>query len=362
MTVYTEFWKLKEVIVWNVQNYNLDRLDITFKVAYWENLKNSHFWDFVDYKVDKQKIIERTLDLDNFAEILKKNWVVVRRPDELKWFKSFKTPNFSWFLTPVSNPRDKVLIYWDKIIETPALTTKRYFENQLLYKLFLEYFNTKNYLWLSAPYPPLDISRFDSWYWLDKRDFENFDKNAYDMAFDAAHILKIWKDLLFNISSYNHELWAIWLQRLLWNEVNVHKIYQLDDTHIDWKISVLKPGVFLVNNSMLDKNILTYLPKKFHNWKIIYTSDYRTYPRDYYNDESTFVELCSIRWSDTNVLSIDENTVCVIKDAVNTIEVLKKEWFKVIPVQMRHCELFWWGLHCATLDVEREDEFKDYCI
>lgn len=363
MPTYTEFWRLKEVIVWNVQNYNLKKLDITFKVAYWENLKNSHFWDFVDYQVDAQKILERTEDLDNFAKILEENWVKVRRPDELSDFKSFKTPNFSWFLTPVSNPRDKVFIYWNKIIETPALCRKRYFENQLLYKMFLDLFNNYWYVWLSAPYPPLKTENFDELFWLDERDYENFEKNNYDIAFDAAHILKIWKDLLFNISSYNHELWADWLQKILWEEVIVHKVYKLDDTHIDGKISVLRPWTFLVNNSLLQKDIKSYLPEKFHNWEIIYTADYRTYPEDFRDREDlNFIELCSLRWADTNVLSIDENTVCVIEDAVNTIKVLEEKWFKVIPVKMRHCELFWGWLHCSTLDIDRDDEFKDYTL
>jgi hypothetical protein len=40
------------------------------------------------------------------------------------------------------------------------------------------------------------------------------------------------------------------------------------------------------------------------------------------------------------VLSLDENTVCVIEDAVETIKELEKRDFKVIPVKMRHNEIF----------------------
>jgi len=36
-------------------------------------MKESTFSNFIDYKVDKQKIIERTEDLDNFAKILEQN-------------------------------------------------------------------------------------------------------------------------------------------------------------------------------------------------------------------------------------------------------------------------------------------------
>jgi N-dimethylarginine dimethylaminohydrolase len=81
----------------------------------------------------------------------------------------------------------------------------------------------------------------------------------------------------------------------LGEDVTVHKIYQLDDTHIDVKISVLRPGTFLVNNAMMDKDIRSYLPKKFHDWEYIYTADYRSYPENYINSGREFLELCSLR-------------------------------------------------------------------
>jgi predicted transcriptional regulator len=109
---YTEFWKLKKIIVWNVQNYNLEKLDVTFKIAYWENLRYSNFESYKDYKVDKQKILERKEDLDNLAKLLESLNIEVYRPDELSNFKTFKTPYISWVLNAISNPRDLVLIYW----------------------------------------------------------------------------------------------------------------------------------------------------------------------------------------------------------------------------------------------------------
>jgi hypothetical protein len=44
---------------------------------------------------------------------------------------------------------------------------------------------------MSAPMPRLKRENFDEAYWQDHRDFQNFDRNAYDIAFDAAHMLKI---------------------------------------------------------------------------------------------------------------------------------------------------------------------------
>jgi glycine amidinotransferase len=63
---------------------------------------------------------------------------------------------------------------------------------------------------------------------------------------------------------------------------------------------------------------------------------------------------------DMNVLSVDENTVLVNDDAHQTIHVLEQNGFTVVPVKLRHCELFGGGIHCSTLDTIRKDEFIDY--
>lgn len=374
MSVFTEYWKLKEIIVWNVLNFNLEKLDNTFKVWYWENLKWVKefdstwsvlwYYDYIDYKIDEEKLKERKEDMDNFALLLEEYWVKVRRPDELLKIQTFKTPYFFWVLTPVTNPRDRIFVYWNNIIETPAMIRKRYFENNLMYNLFQEYALTEWYNWISAPYPSLNYNRFDSKDWKATRDYENFDKLKYDIAFDAAQILKVTdKDLIFNVTSYNHENWAIWLQKVmdnLWTWVKVHKVYQLDDNHIDWVLMVLKEWVFLVNNDYAKKphlnDIKSKMPEKFKGWKYIYIEDNPKEENEWILDSKTtdYLKLCSIRWSFTNVLPLDDKRVFVNKDAVKTIKVLEKNWFETIPVQFRHSEIFWWWLHCATLDIKRD--------
>lgn len=369
---YTEFWKLKRVIVWDVWNFNLEKIDYSFLNSYWWNLwkdkikeilyKSLYNSDkFSYYKIDNIKIKERNEDLDNLSKILSSLWIIVDRPWKLEKIKTFKTPFFNGVLTPVSNPRDRVIIFWKNIIETPPIIRKRYFENLLLYDLFNKYFE-EWYNWIQAPIPKMIDNSMDLWFWEDKRDFNNFDKYKYEIWFDAAQILKIWKDILFNISNYNHEKWAKWLQRILdnlWLWVTIHKIYNIDDNHIDGKISVLKPWVFLINNLWLNYNIIDKLPEKFKSWEIIFTSD-EEFSKTIKNDDKEYIKLCSRRGSYTNVLSIDENTVLVLEEAINTIKKLKEKWFNVIPIKLRHCELFGWWLHCATLDIEREDNLINY--
>lgn len=360
MTVYTEFWRLKKIIVWNVQKYNLNTLDKTFKVAYGENLRLSNFDQYSDYQIDKTKILERTQDLDNLVTILKSFGVDVYRPEELDRFITFKTLASKWVLNSVSNPRDICLIYGKYIIETPPVWTKRFFESQLLYHTFFDIFEHLNYSWISAPKPILSQDRIDKEYWRQERDFHNFDRKKYDIAFDAANILKIGKDLIFNISTYNHELWADWLQRFLWDDFHVHKVYYLDDNHIDGKLNVLSPGTFLSYDSNTEDFLRSSLPKKFRGWKILFTE---WMDRDIIdNTQSSYLQLCSVRGAWTNVLSIDEQTVLCLDTAIETIDLLRTNWYTVIPVQLRHCELFWWWLHCATLDIQREDFLRDYTI
>ncbi len=360
MSVYTEFWKLKKIIVWNVQKYNLDTLDRTFKIAYEENLKLSNFDEYSDYKIDKQKIIERTEDLDHLAQLLEELWVEVYRPNELKEFITFKTLFSRWVLNSVANPRDICLIHGKYIIETPSVWTKRFFEGQLLYDVFFDLFDRLKYIWISVPKPLLSQDKIDKEYWKIKRDFKNFDRKKYDIAFDAANILKIGKDLIFNISTYNHELWADWLQRFLWDDYSVHKVYNLDDNHIDGKLNVLSPWVFLSYDSSTEDFLREQLPEKFRDWKILFTEWMDREIID--NTASTYMQLTSVRGSWTNVLSIDENTVLCLDTATETIALLEQNNYTVIPVQLRHCELFGWWLHCATLDIEREDACMDYTL
>lgn len=324
-------------------------------------MRLSNFDSYKDYKVDKEKILERKEDLDNLARIISNFWVEVYRPDELNDFITFKTLHSKGVQNAVSSPRDRVLIYGDMIIETPPVWTKRYFENQLMYNLFFSFLDNLWYTWISAPNPGLSQERLDKEYWNYVRDFQNFDRKAYDIAFDAANILKIGKDLIFNISTYNHELWADWLQRVLWPNITVHKVYQIDDNHIDGKLNVLRPWCFLSYDSSQEDELRSKLPKKFQNWDILFTDGIK--PRKYMqNDDISFLELCSERWAWTNVLSIDEETVLCLDTAIETQDLLQRNGFTVVPVQLRHSELFGGWIHCSTLDVERDDACIDYTI
>lgn len=356
---HTEWGRLKEVIVGRELEFPERNLDLTFKAFYSSNIKHTQFENYKEYSIDKKLIRERVEDLDNLAETLSKLGVSVKRPDRVTTLQGFKTPYFQGIQSSASNVRDLTLTFRDMIIETPPLIRGRYFENYNLHYIFKEYFYNGSQ-WLKAPIPKMEDDSFDDEDWDAKRDFENIDINKWDLGIDAAQYLKIGKDIFCNISTYNHYLGHKWMERILGPDVNIHMIDSMVDNHMDGNILPLKPGVFLVNESTLTKPIQEYLPEKFRNWTFLNSDTGDKLEKNYDQYDTPFIQLASYRGMDMNVLSIDENTVLVNSDAENTIKVLEKNSFKVIPIQLRHCELFGGGIHCSTLDTVREDEFRDY--
>lgn len=63
---------------------------------------------------------------------------------------------------------------------------------------------------------------------------------------------------------------------------------------------------------------------------------------------------------DVNVLSVDECTVLVNKLATGVAKKLEARGFNVVLVELEACELFGGGLHCSTLDLNREDSYEHF--
>jgi len=151
--------------------------------------------------------------------------------------------------------------------------------------------------------------------------------------------------------------------------------------HSDGCFHTLKPGAIL---SL--KEIQTY-ENTFPGWDICYLPDQSWakvkgfiklknqvggkwwVPGEEDNNEFThFVETWLQDWVgyveetvfDVNVLVLDEHHVCVNNMNPTVIEFLKKHNMEPVHVPWRH-RYFWdGGLHCITLDLEREGEQEDY--
>jgi glycine amidinotransferase len=118
----------------------------------------------------------------------------------------------------------------------------------------------------------------------------------------------------------------------------------------------LKEGVFLANETFLGTNyIRNHLPTKFKNWKILYAQDTYISDRKYWDDISKNpISLASSRGMDINVLSLDRERILINDDAYKTADLLDKNGFIPVPIKFRHGEIFAGGIHCSTLDLERE--------
>jgi len=345
---------LKTVIVGDELNLTKRVSDITFKYFYKENLGQMIYENNTkDYIINYDLLQERIEDLNNLAKVLEKESIKVLRPNQINTVKKIETPTFKTELSSASNVRDLTLIYQDKIIETPTFVRNRYFENINLYEvLYKEWKNTKyKSQWIKAPFNKLTEESIDLNDYFEPRDFSKTPDN-FDMAIDAAQYIRINANECFvNISTYNHYLGHLWVESLF-PDVTFYRLYQLIDNHLDGVFNILKEGVFLVNPKYNKTILKKYLPKKFHSWLFIYPKETsRAYPK---TNTTLNNNLASENGMDINVLSISEDTVVVSEDAVNTIKVLEKNKFKVIPVRFRHSEIFAGGIHCSTLDIYRK--------
>jgi glycine amidinotransferase len=358
VSIYTEWGELKEVIVGDCFNIDRYNVDLSFRLFFHENIKDQLLKNHVG--LQKRLVEQRAYDLDQLAETLKKESIVVKRPEKLKKIKAFTTPEFSDHLRPVDNPRDQTLIYGDTIIETPCTWRARYFENHLMKDLFIDYMK-KGARWISAPKPMMKDGSFDLSY-LNRDEAKDVDWDYYDsleknfeVMFDGAQCLKFGKDIVMNISNVNHKKGMVWLQRVLGDKVQIHEV-NITDHHIDGMLMPLRPGLLLINEKTME-NQLHKLPKGLQNWDTVQAPSITApLPKD-------SVALASENIS-VNVLPLSEKKVMVFgrtkEEAAPLAEILESKGFECTAVQLRHSRLFGGGLHCATLDTIRVDSPESY--
>ncbi len=356
INVHTEWAPLKEIIVGSCVNFNHKGIDYNFRFLY-ENRDGKHADRDQPHKIDNKYIDERQEDLDNLQNLLEKENIVVRRPDRLEKIQEIKTPTFDSYTTACDSPRDMYMCIGNEVIETPPTNPKRYFEAFLLKSIFKDYF-IKGAKWTVTPRPFLNNNSMDYSFWKD-----NLTKNirkpcevysGLDIAFDAANCLKFGKDIIMNVATANHELGAVWLQRHLGDNYNVHPI-RLCDSHIDGHIMPLAPGKLLVNEGAMHGSYQR-LPEALQKWDVIPILD-KNYNFDY---PDSYLQMATNVGMSVNVLSLDEKRVLIRNNANLTIKALEKAGFEPIPFQLRHSELFGGGLHCSTVDVRRDEKLEDY--
>lgn len=349
----TEYDTLKRVIIGRESLERTRAVDFTLKNFFKDNLAEKfHHEEFVSYELTDQVLSERREDLDAFADTLSRRGIEVVRPIEQKNIKHIKTPDFNSICMNNSNVRDLTLTLDNMIITTPPSVRTRYFEHTHLSDIFAREFHEHNKIIVGHPPITLQQEKIDLDHWSNTRDYDQ--SKSFEILFDAANCIKVTDtDIIFNATNYNNYNGYKWLKRILPSNINLHLVH-ITDNHIDGTILPLCEGVFLINSAFQNKPIKDLLPDKFKKWRMIEAMPDKLDPVVYDQTPLTAPRLATVNGMNINVLSIDSKTVCVQHDALIVKELLYKHGFDIIEVKLRHSVMFGGGLHCSSLDLERE--------
>lgn len=360
---FNEWDPLEEVIVGNGFPDALPALDFSFRYFFHDNIYGSPDWAEPGHQyITKRHVSEHNEDIQAFADLLSSHGIVVKRPKKPTSVTSTKTAAWSSTIYPALNVRDLTMVIGNEIIETPPSCRWRYFENDYMKHLFLDYFK-RGAKWTQAPKPIITDNSFDlSHIENDPNAIEYYNKLREDhshpldcgveIMFDAANCMRLGEHILFNASNEHDRLGARWLQQHLGERFKVW-VVNIADSHIDSLFLPIRPGLAVIT----DMSVIDMLPPELQKWEYVYVPILERTKEDYTKQA---INLASPKvW--VNLLSIDENTVICHTEYYDYLnESLGKYNIDVIPCQIRHCEIFGGGHHCTTLDIKRRGTLQNY--
>lgn len=339
---YNEWDPLEEVIVGTVKNAQIpyrDKGQLAVEFCGCSNLADIPTGSF-----DKRIIEETEEDLDILVKTFKDLGIKVKRPQAVNHSDWFSTPD--WKSDGFYNycPRDVFLVVGSNIIEAPMTLRCRYFEPNAYKNILVRYFK-KGAKWVAAPKPRL----LDNSYNYTDDEFSVL--SNLEPIFDAANVLRAGKDLFFLISSTGNELGWQWLKNYLGPSYRVHPCRNLySSIHIDSTISLLRPGLVLLNPERVNAN---NLPKPLEKWDKIWCPKLVDVG---FSGKHAY----SSMWVGMNILMVNQNLAIVDKKQTTLINILEKHKIDVIPLRLRHSRTLGGGFHCVTLDVKRKGTLEDY--
>lgn len=351
VSTYDEWGRLEEVIVGTPYHLNYDD-DRSFRIFFHLNrgTMNSS-GDMRKLKPSNTMREEALEDLAELEQIFDDFGVVVRRPEVMESVERIASPNWQAMAGHALMSRDIFLVVGEEIIETSPMMRARYFESDGYKELFHEYF-AAGARWTVAPKSRLLDRNFDTAY-LREHGYreESTEDPFHEIMFDGAQVVRMGKDLLFNVSSENHVMGARWLQQHLGSDYRVHTT-RITDTHIDGMLLPLRPGLLLAR-STIDVELL---PKPMQSWDII---------RYDWLDEQFEVEqegrpLLASQSIGMNVLSLDEEHVLVQDIQEPLMRDLERHGITPVSCRWRHGRSMGGGFHCVTLDIRRQGGLEDY--
>lgn len=249
-------------------------------------------------------IQEANEDLDELAGVLKSLNVEVLRPGDLDFQELDGMYNYC--------PRDRLLVYGDTVVNPAMMYPCRDMEIEC-YK---------------------DIA--------DAADNYVFMPRHEGMTLDAANIARLNDKWIFLESASGNRAAYDWLCTQF-PTVDIELVNFYAGVHIDSTIVPLREGLVLVNGSRVTTE---NLPRVLKDWEVIYCN--------HVEEQGFFQYPYASKWIALNMLVVNPYTVIVDKDQPMLIDLLEKNQFMVIPMQLRHSRTLGGGFHCVTLDLHRE--------
>lgn len=348
ISTHNDWDPLRDVIVGRADNARVPTMDLsTLSFSYAS--RPIEAMRALEGPLSQAVIDEANEDIEAFVDVLRQAGVNVRRPSVTNTAAEIATPEWrttGWYTWC---PRDLLLTLENLVIETPSPMRARYFETRAYHDVMLEAIDD-GVEWIAAPKPVLSDDSY-TFADLSKPTLRNLEP-----AFDAPNVVRVGRDLLFQVSNSGNKRGFQWLKTVL--ERRGYRLHLAEHlysyAHFDSTIIPLRPGLVLLNASRVTPQTC---PAIFSRWDKIFFADMADLAEPA-QEEAVFP--CS-PYIGLNVLSISPDLVCVDRKETALMRALEKHQITCIPLPMRHARALSGGFHCATLDLVRDGPLEDYC-
>ncbi|MGH3614303.1 MAG: glycine amidinotransferase [Pseudonocardia sp.] len=309
---------------------------------------------------------EANEQLDGFADMLRRRGIRVDRPTPLDFRRHVTTPDWEHdSMFGCMPPRDVLLTVGPEVLEATMCYRSRWFEYLCYRPVLQSLFEADPAMrWEAAPKPRLTDLSYVPGFWDAYNGLSTEEQlarvAAHDLVlteaeplFDAADVARFGKDLFVQLSLVTNRQGYEWLRRHFAD----HRVHEVTFTnthplHIDSTWIPLRPGLVLhCGERLADPELMKYF--ELNDWQVVEAVQPASWE---HLQRLSF----SSPWLAVNMFNLDTRTICVEEQEERLADQLDGLGFDVIPVPFRAVGPFGGGLHCSTVDIERDGVMEDY--